>query len=160
MPDMQTLQDGSSHSSGASSDTEAQGILEGPGEIIWARRDWDKPLGVFHSATSAPRVSNVGGLSFSWVRIHVPQLLLGHRAAILLLQGMSLTKLLIPNHEWRLPNSETRVELGHLVLRVDSWEYWHSRPALTGLVLASLHKIPAELAAADVLGALAADSAT
>lgn len=160
MSDMQTLQDGSSHDAGAASNTEAEGILQSSNEIVWARRDWDKPLGVFHSATSVRRTSSVGGASFHWVRIRIPELLLGHRATILLLQGMSLSKLLIPNHEWQLAGTETRVELGHIVLRVDPWEYWRPRPTLTGLVIASLGEIPAELLAADVLAALAADSAT
>jgi hypothetical protein len=157
---MQTLQVGSSLSAAAASANSAEGFQQSSNEIVWARRDWAFPLGSFHAVKSVRRTATVGTTTFDWVRIFIPQLFLGHRAAILLLQGMSLTKLLIPNHEWRVSECEWPFEIGHLVLRVDSWEYWRQRPVLTNLVLAGLGEIPAELSAVDVLGTLAADSAT
>ena len=159
MPSMQTLQVGDSYRAPASSAAQAERVFARPGEIIWTRNDWSSPVGVLHSLGTTRRESHVNGLSFIWAHVNVPELFLGHRATILLLQGTPLSRLLLPG-EFQIYTGETRVNVGHVVLRVDPWNYWRPRPTLTGLVLASLGEIPAELSAADVLGALAADSAT
>lgn len=156
---MQTTLNGSSNSATPEAASPSQGIFLSSNEIVWARRDWATPVGLFPLADWTRRTTVVGSSLLTWVRIAVAQLWLGHRATVLLLQGMPLSQLLIPNHEWRIEGCEKPFEVGHLVLRVDSWEYWRPRPVLTNLVLASLGDIPAELSAAEVLGALAADSA-
>lgn len=93
----------------------------------------------------------------SWVRIDIPELVLERGAALLLLQGIQLTQLLIPNHTVEL--GETRVQLAHLILRVDPWEMWRPVSVLTNLVLAQLGEVPPGISPTEVLAALAADSA-
>ena len=92
-----------------------------------------------------------------WSRVRIDSLWLSRKSALLLLQGMPLGKLLIPNHELRHAGASP-APAGHVLLRVDSWEVWRSQPVLTNLVLANLGKIPDELDPKEVLGALASDS--
>jgi hypothetical protein len=93
----------------------------------------------------------------AWVRIDIPELVLERSAALLLLQGMQLTQLLIPNHSVEL--GETRTQLGHLILRVDPWQVWRPVPVLANLVLAQLGEVPPGLSPTEVLAALVSDSA-
>lgn len=101
--------------------------------------------------------THVHGKWLSWMRIDIPELVLERGAALLLLQGMQLTQLLIPNHSVEL--GETRTQLAHLILRVDPWEMWRPVATLTNLVLAQLGEVPPGISPTELLAALASDSA-
>lgn len=134
-----------------------EGLLTGPGEVRWERTDWGEPVGFFEEASLdiEPRDDTVHGHVLKWNKIHISSFRLGHRASLLLLQGMSLTSILLPNQLVRFPAYSLPVQVAHLVLRVDPWKFWQPAPRLTGLVMASLIDIPAELADDEVLSALA-----
>jgi len=155
---MQTVHDGSADSSAASPAPGAQGIREVTRDIDWFRLDWGVPVGTLPSLRVTHREYACEGASFTWLFIEVPKLYLGHKAALLLLQGQSLSRILIPNHEFRAQGVEARASIGHVLLRVDPWEYWRSRPFLTGLQLAHLHEVPAQLKPEEVLSILVTET--
>ncbi len=137
-----------------------EGVFASSLKIVWDRRDWDCCVGSFHELELGLRESSVDGASVRWTRFRIPELLLSRKAAMLVLQGMALPQLLIPNHFLHpADNFFDRKECAHLLLRADPWEPWHSRPRLAGLVLARLDSVPDGLDPQAVLAALARDSA-
>lgn len=160
MPELQESDVGGDDGAGAQGAGSAQGLFENHREMIWSRSDWARPVGWLPEINTDLRRSEVRGLQFHWYRVDVPLLRLSHNAALLMLQGKRLGEVLIPNHSVRVPDTERPgVPVAHVLLRVDPWEYWRSVPTLTGLVLARLGELPAGLGSAEVLAALAQDSA-
>jgi len=135
----------------------AEGLFKSPGQVIWRRSDWPNPVASFDFMQTAAMRANVQGKWLSWMRVDIPELVLERTTALLLLQGKSLSQLLIPNHSVEL--GETRVQLAHLLLRVDPWEPWRPVSRLTGLVLAQLGEVPAGISPTELLAALVSDSA-
>jgi hypothetical protein len=159
MPNLQTLHTEGEIRPATASPAAPEGLLEGAGEIDWYRTDWGRSAGTITSFSFTRRTYECGSLSFIWGLVEIPVLHLEHKAALLLLQGQKLTDILIPNHELRQGAQRLAGPIGHVLLRVDPWKYWQSRPTLTGLKLAYLREIPDELAPAEVLGILVAGSA-
>lgn len=155
---LQAPHDACSHSPGAAPAYSSERVLCHPDEVVWHRRDWGQPVGAFMHMTSRHVVSYVRDVQIDWLRIHVAELWLGHRATLMLLQGEALSKILMPGHVLRHPLVH-ELPVGHVLLRVDPWEYWRPRPVLTGLVFANLYTdLQGSLEPMEVLGALAADS--
>lgn len=143
----------------APSPPSCEGFLRAPGEVVWARTDWARPVGVFFRLSVAAHETSVDGQLLQWNAFEVEELWLSRHAAFLLLQGMPLSQILIPNHRIEHPSFEEPLHAGHIVLRTEPWKYWLPQPKLTGLVVAQLGEIPDGLSSADVLGALARASA-
>ena len=162
MPQMQTSLAGDSRSPAAARASTSEGLFKSPGGLIWYRSDWPRPVASFNEVSTVALSSPVRGEWVQWTRIEIPELLLERAAALLMLQGMPLSQLLIPNHSigYRpTPDAEeVRMQLAHLLLRVDPWDVTRAVPRLTGLVLAQLGKLPLGLQPTEVLAALAADS--
>ena len=158
MPDLQTSHDAGAYCATIATAASASGILRDTGRIEWCRADWAIPVGVLAKLHVTPKLTRVGDVTFNWTRVHIPALWLGYRATLLLLQGQPLSSILLPGHTLRAPHMAS-APAGHVLLRVDPWEYWAARPCLSGLVLANLHEeLPLALTPEEVLGALAADS--
>lgn len=141
---------------GAAAPATTEGLFKSPGQIIWRRSDWPNPVASFSNMSTESMRAHVNGKWLSWVRIDIPELVLERGAALLLLQGKSLSQLLIPNHSVEL--GETHVQLAHLLLRVDPWEPWRPVSRLTGLVMAQLGEVPAGISPTEMLAALISDS--
>lgn len=155
---LQAPHDACSHSPGTAPAYSSERVLCHPDEVVWHRRDWGQPVGAFMHMTSRHVISHVRDVPVNWLRISVAELWLGHRATLLLLQGEPLSNILMPGHELRHSTVQS-VPVGHLLLRVDPWEYWRPRSVLTGLVFANLYEeLQKGLAPMEVIGALAADS--
>lgn len=159
MSQLQTLLDENTPCASAGSPATSEGLLEGAGEIDWYRTDWGRAAGTIMSFSFLRRTYERDSLKFSWGLVEIPALYLCHKAALLMLQGQKLSDILIPNHELRQGANRLAGPLGHVLLRVDPWQYWQSRPVLTGLKLAHLAEIPEELAPMEVLEILVAGSA-
>lgn len=128
--------------------------------MTWARRDWAQPVGYFDEISQQFVETRVGDHVIFWARVLVPELRLSRRAALLLLQGMPLGQLLLPNQDLRFSEGgPTMWEAIHLVLRVDPWKYYVPVPRLSGLVLAVLERVPDALSPEEILAAVAANSA-
>jgi hypothetical protein len=141
-----------------------KGFCPSPGEVTWARTDWDSPVGFFSAMHVSNRRSVVRDMPFDWARVDFPRLRLAHKAALFLLQGQSLSAILIPNHQLRLaPEAGAGSAVytaGHVLLRCDPWDYTLAVPELTRVVVAKLGEIPDGVSSSEVLAALAHDSAT
>lgn len=163
MPQMQTTFSGDQQSATAARASASDRLFKNPGGLTWYRSDWSSPLGKFNELNAAVKSSLVGDHWVEWNWIEIPELLLERSAALLLLQGMPLSQLLIPNHMvgYTLDPAvgELRDQLAHLILRVDPWEVWRPTPRLTGLVLAKLGEVPRGVTPTELLAALASDSA-
>ena len=157
MPQMQEVLAGDHESAGAATASAAQRLFQSPGTLIWQRKDWPNPIGSLSTLHTTAKRSSVRGLWFDWNRIDIPELVLERHAAILLLQGQSLSQLLIPNHE--LVYNGKAFSIAHLILRTDPWQLWQPVPRLTGLVLAQLGELPRGIPPTELLATLAADSA-
>lgn len=161
MSSMQTQQDAGSNSTTATGAAATRRVLHDTDNMTWGRRDWNVPVGTFSSFAVVQHDSLVDGYSLRWWSFKVDRLHLSHRAALHLLQGVSLSNLLLPSHYiQRLDGSESFGEVGQLVLRVDPWNYWLPRPVVTGLIVATVELPPQELALEKVLEALVAASAS
>lgn len=159
MSQLQTVLNESPIGTSTGATPSAEGVLEGPREIEWFRTDWGRAAGTI-PAYSIRRIAHASEeASFFWGLLEIPVLYLCHKSAVLLLQGQKLSSILIPNHEFRNGPHRTKGPVAHVLLRVDPWEYWKSRPVLTGLKLACLAEIPAGLAPDRVLEILIAGSA-
>lgn len=161
MPSMQAQQDASSNGTSFTGAATAQRILHDTDNMMWSRRDWDVPVGTFAAFRTVQHDSVVEGHLLRWWSFRVEKLHVSHRAAMYLLQGLSLSDLLLPSHYvQRADGSEVFGEVGQLVLRVDPWNYWLPRPVVTGLTVATVELPPPELALEKVLEALVAASAS
>lgn len=162
MPQMQTSLAGDSRSPAATRSSATERLFAYPGNLIWYRSDWPSPVASFNEINATSRRSPVRGEWVRWSRIEIPELLLERAAALLLLQGMKLSQLLIPNHSigYRpTPGAdEVRTQLAHLVLRTNPWDSTGPVPRLTGLVLAQLGPVPRGIQPTELLAALATDS--
>lgn len=157
---MQTQQDAGENGASATSAATAKRILNDTDNMMWSRRDWDVPVGTFAEFTTKRHCTRVGGHSLQWWSFRVDRLHLSHRSALHLLQGLSLSSLLLPSHcVQKADSSEVFGEVGQLVLRVDPWRYWLPRPVVTGLVVVTMELPLQELALEKVLEALVAASA-
>lgn len=138
-------------------------FLGGAHALSWNRLDWNVPVGAFSDFKSCRHELEVEGVALVWWSFTIAEFYLGHRAAMFLLQGQRLSDLLLPSHCVSRATADGSVthygEVGQLLLRVDPWEYWRPRPALTGLRLATVEAVPSGLAYEKVVGALAAASA-
>lgn len=143
--------------SGNSAPATSEGVFTCPGQIVWRRSDWPSPVASFNDMSTERIRTQVQDKWLSWVRVDLPELVLERSAALLLLQGIQLTQLLIPNHSVEV--GATRTQLAHLILRVDPWEMWRPIPKLTNLVLAKLGEVPLGISPTEVLAALVSDSA-
>jgi hypothetical protein len=135
--------------------------FKSPGGLTWYRSDWPSPVATFNDLSSVAMSSPVRSEWVQWNRIEIPELLLERAAALLMLQGMKLSQLLIPNHSVGCTDpsvGDRRVQLAHLILRVDPWDVARPVPRLTGLVLANLGPVPRGIQPTELLAALAADS--
>ena len=159
MSHLQTLQDVGVCRAGTSPLTATERILVDPGEVKWMRTDWMNPVGAFIHSTTRFRTVEVREHKINWTSVEIDEFWLGHQAALLLLQGMPLSNLLIPNHRLVHADFERPLQVAHVVLRVRPWEYWRARPVLQGLMLVALGDIPDGLSPSEVLAALAFDSA-
>lgn len=161
---MQKTQDDSSEHAGAPAPARAKGLQsnsEGIG-IVWVRSDWNVPVGAMETINFEAKESQLEDQTFHWVRSDIPELLLFHRAALFVLQGLGLSTLLLTNH--RLVSGSGPIHPGglasfRLLLKTDRFEPWGSTPKLTNLVLASWENIPKgmndaalNIMVADVLG--------
>ncbi len=159
MPQMQAVHTDGHEGSGEAITHGAGGLFANPRALIWRRRDWPHAVASLNALHAQARRSHVQGKWFDWTLIQIPELLLERGAALLLLQGQSLSQLLIPNHE--LVDLEGRTyQVAHLLLRVDPWEAWRAQPRLTGLVLVRLGPLPAGINPTELLATLAQDSAS
>jgi hypothetical protein len=163
MSNLQEVHYGGKVCTTVSSNSISDRVFENPKGIEWFRTDWGQPVGTFNSY----RITSINSIrGFTWELIEIPTLWLRHRATMLLLQGQKLSDILIPNHEIRsieeLPTGYLNLVkfIGHILLRVDPWEYWRSRPLLTGLKLARLGDIPDNLSSEKVLEILVAESSS
>lgn len=143
----------------ARADTRTERVLGSTNEVAWLRTDWEHPVGFLSELHTTTCVSVIRGERMRWAMVAIPELWLTQKAALLLLQGMALSKILIPNHGLLAPGDPVRHQVAHLLLRVDPWQYWQSAPSLTGLVLARLGAVPPGVGPSEVLGALVHDSA-
>lgn len=160
MSHLQTLQDVGAVRPSAGASAADQGILVSPGEIRWTRLDWAQPVGAFVNCTTTPRTSRVLDSVLEWNAVCIDELWLSHKAALLLLQGAKLSDVLVPNHRIVHPMLGASLQIAHVVLRVDPWQYWLPRPVLRNLMVATLGPIPLGLSSSEVLAALAFDSAS
>jgi hypothetical protein len=128
--------------------------------MMWLRRDWNVPVGTFSSFTTRQQQANVDGHLLRWWSFKVDRLHISHRSAMHLLQGRTLSDLLLPSHYIQKDGGEYFGEVGQLVLRVDPWNYWLPRPVVTGLTVVTVELPPQELALEKVLEALVAASAS
>lgn len=158
MPQVQEVLTGDHAGSGAAAPSAASRLFKSPGTLSWQRRDWPSPLGSFDNINFARKRTEVGHRWVTWVRVDIPELLLARGASLLLLQGQSLSQLLIPNHELVYEGGGVS-HVAHLILRVDPWRLWEPVPRLTGLVLAKLGEVPKGIPPTELLAALASDSA-
>lgn len=159
MSDLQTLHLDDRQSPRARAHTGTERVLGSTNEVKWLRTDWEYPVGCLTDLRTTERVSVIRGERLHWVLVEIAELWLTQKAALLLLQGMQLSKILIPNHTLVAPGDLAYNQIAHLLLRVDPWQYWQSAPSLTGLVLAKLGAVPPGFSPSEVLGALAHDSA-
>lgn len=161
MSELQASVTESNESTDASPVALCEGFCSASGEVILERTDWAAPVGFFTELRTKRIRSSVRGFYFDWVRVDLPRLRLAHKAALLLLQGQTLSAILIPNHRvvatW-LGSGETHHTLGHVLLRCDPWQYYLAVPALTGVTIAKLGEIPDGISSAEVLAVLAQDS--
>lgn len=158
MSQMQTVHTDGHEGAGESIAGTSRGLFKSPGALIWRRRDWPSPVASLNAISVKSLRSQVRQKWFDWNLVAVPELMLERNAALLLLQGQSLSQVLIPNHE--LVDAEGRTyQLAHLLLRVEPWTVWLPQPRLTGLVLAELGPLPAGINPTELLATLAADSA-
>lgn len=157
MSQMQTILAEGDASADGSGPSCTKGVFASPGEVIWYRSDWASPVASFSDVKVTRTRSKIRDRWVHWACVRIPELNLERTAALQLLQGMSTTQLLIPNHYVLF--GEHRQQLAHQVIRVDSWEFWRPVPRLTGLVLANLADVPRGVHPTEVLASLAADSA-
>lgn len=157
MSQMQEVHAQNFEGTGASVAAAAEGLFESPGALVWRRKDWAEPVGSCSVVDLTHKRTKAAGRWVSWARVSIPELTLERGAALLLLQGQSLSRVLIPNHELVAPSGTYQV--AHLLLRVDPWELWRPVPRLTGLVLARLGEVPMGIPPTELLASLAADSA-
>ncbi len=158
MPEMQKVHADGHSIAGEGAAGAPRGLFESPGALIWQRRDWPRALGSLDSLRSELRRSQVQQRWFDWTLVEIPELKLERGAALLLLQGQSLSQLLIPNHEILDPQGRA-YQIAHLILRVDPWEAWRAPPRLTRLVLAKLGVLPPGISPTELLATLAHESA-
>lgn len=154
---MQETHDANYEGAGGATSTTAEGLFKCPGQVVWKRSDAVYPIASFNLMSTRHMRARVADKWMSWIKVDIPELELERASALLLLQGMSLTQLLIPNHTVEM--GETRLQLAHLILRVDPWEMWRPPPKLTGLVLAQLGAVPPGVSPTALLAALVSDSA-
>lgn len=134
-------------------------LFEDPREMKWCRRDWDQPVASFvNFHTSQRRSVFRDGSQMKWLHVQIPTLYLSRRASLLLLQGMRTNDLLIPNHEVRVAGAAP-AQVAHLLVRAAPWHFWYPVPALHDLHLALLGDVPPGIHQAEVLAALAEDTA-
>lgn len=154
MPELQTSDTPHYFRATATDTASREGLRENPHEVVWARTDWEKPVGHFTDLSVEAMRSTLHDQSFFWSAVRIASLQLSHRAALLLLQGQPLSGILVPNH-FILGSDGSRQQLGHVLLRVDPWRYWLPSPVLTGLVLARLGELPDGVSSSEVLAELA-----
>jgi hypothetical protein len=161
VPSMQAQQDAGSNSTAFTDAATAQRILHDTDNMMWSRKDWNVPVGTFSAFQTKQHDTSVEGHLLRWWSFKVDRLHLSHRATMYLLQGISLSNLLLPSHYiQKMDGSEVFGEVGQLVLRVDPWNYWLPRPVVTGLTVVTVELPPRELALEKVLEALVAASAS
>ena len=148
---MQTSHDEDHVGAGAAGEETTEGILGPAYSVMLCRSDWSHPVGCFPEINHT-RIDE--GL-FTWGRLDIPVLHLGHTATLLLLQGRKLGDILIPNHYIEVRGAEPGGPFFHLLARVDPWDYTLAPPRLTNLVLANLASLPDGLDDQEVLGAIA-----
>jgi hypothetical protein len=125
--------------------------------LRWHRPDFQEPVGFLGEIRSTPRVREVGSERLEWVRVDVPVLVLGHRAALSLLQGISLSALLLPGHELRASEACVR-DVFDVLLNVSPFRPYEAPPRLTGLVLGKIVRAPERVDQVLVLEALVRDA--
>ncbi len=157
MSQMQTILAEDHASADAAGPSSAKGLFSHPGEMIWHRRDWAAPVGSLSNISIVRTRSKVRDRWVSWACVRIAEFMLERNAALQLLQGMSPTQLLIPNHYVLFDGKQH--QLAHQVIRIDRWEFWQPVPRLTGLVLANLGDVPRGVHPTELLAALATDSA-
>lgn len=125
---------------------------------VWRRRDWLDPVGRFYVSCQYNVETSFSEGVLEAELITIPELHLGHQAALLLLQGQRLSDILIPNNYIaQVDNAGGERELhplAHLVLNVDPWVVHEAPPVLRNLRLAQLVQIPDGVAPDRILAAL------
>lgn len=156
---MQAIQDAGAYGATPSDAANAEGVLLDPDDMTWLRRDWPVPVGTFSKFTVEEHRTEVEGHLLHWWAFEVGALHLGHRAAMYLLQGLSLSNLLLPSHYIQRADGTFYGEVGQLVLRVDPWNYRLPRPVVTGLIVVTVEPPPQDFAPEKVLEVLVAATA-
>jgi len=162
MPELQESHADDHGRASSASNALCEGFCPASGEVTWARTDWESPVGFFKNLKVQSRRVVVRDVTLDWVKVEFPRIRLAHKAALLLLQGQALSAILIPNHVLRLPSPDGAYmdyTAGHVLLRCNPWDYTLPVPELTGVVIAKLGEIPDGISSAEVLAALAHDSA-
>jgi hypothetical protein len=143
MSTLQDVHDDDPNGSGAEAASGTEGVREDPHEIVWWRHDWNEPVGFIKNIRILRCVTPViPGHEVVWDRLDIDEMRLGHKAAMLVLQGMGLTTMLVPNSALRGATIPFGSPVAHLVLNRDDWAPYSSPPKLTGLVMAKLIATP------------------
>lgn len=155
---MQKAQDDGPHSSAGETASAAAWVGQGPeGVARWRRRDWATAVGWLPHISFLAREQETERGVLCWTRVEIPELYLGHRAGLLMLQGFKLGDLLIPNHELLTPEGDA-LQVAHLFLGVDPWRPYEAPAVLRNLKLASLDALPLGLEPHAVLDILVRDA--
>lgn len=138
-----------------------EGICTSPEQVVeqyaWRRHDWPKPLATFDTVEIFVRTIKVREHVLDVDLLHFSPLRVGHTAALRILQGQTLSNLLVPNHYIAQAGRDEGEPYGHLIVQHDAWLPWASPPTLTGLVMARLYDVP-DVPADEVLAAVIACS--
>lgn len=104
---MQKTQDGGANRTEPTTTLTPTWLGQGPGEIAhWMRADWAEPIGYFLKRTLLNRTAKTSHGDLKWSRVAIPTLYLNHRAAISLIQGMDLSRLLLERHYFLFPTGQ------------------------------------------------------
>ncbi len=155
---MQKVQDDDPHRPAGEATSGTAWVGQGPeGVARWTRRDWATAVGWLPKVSFTLREQETSFGLLSWTRVEIPEFYLGHRASLLLLQGLKLGDLLVPNHELLTPEGEV-LQVAHLFLGVDPWIPYEVPVVLRNLKLASLDALPLGLESPAVLDILVRDA--
>lgn len=153
----ETHDDGAQRAAGSNADGPTWLGQDPKGVALWRRRDWQNPVGWLPSISFTTRSQETERGVLGWTRVDIPEFYLGHRAGLLLLQGLKLADLLVPNHEF-VPVEGAPRQVAHVYLRVDAWRPHETPLVLRNLILASLDALPLGLEPPAVLDLLIRDA--
>lgn len=152
MSSMQTLPDADCDGAAGPGAGEAGGVEQGPYKLELLGGGWAAAIGHVEKGTISRKPSAPGGLKFT--RIDLDAFVLGHTAAVLVMQGMRLQDLFPADAYFEYTSAAQRVVLAcgpFVFLKGTLSESWDPPLRLQGAVLAALEHVPPDLTRDEVL---------